>query len=216
MKKLRSDAQKTRLRLLESASEVFAKKGFHDATHEDICGKAMANTAAINYHFGSKENLFIEAWKYSFERSISKYPTGGGVPSSETAEKRLRGTVLSILQRIADPEAHEIEILHKEMVDPSGLLTEVITEAIAPLHNNFKSLLHEIIGEGASEQEIVFLTMSVMSLCFAPMQHLRYSDESHGIPRPDFLQLDFGVERLAYYITKFSLGGIRSLREISE
>jgi len=216
MKKQRSDAQKTRQRLLEAACEVFAKKGFHDATHEDICGKAMANTAAINYHFGSKDNLYIEAWKYSFERSISKYPPGGGVPSSETAEKRLRGAVLSILQRIADPEAHEIEILHKEMVDPSGLLNEVITEAIEPMNNSFKSLLHELIGEGASQQEMVFLTMSIMGLCFAPMQHLRSSDESHGIPRPDFLPLDLGVEKLADYITRFSIGGIRSLRETSE
>jgi len=69
----RKDAQETRQRLLEAAAEVFAQKGFWEATHAEICAKARANTAAVNYHFGSKENLYVEAWKHAFERSLQAY-----------------------------------------------------------------------------------------------------------------------------------------------
>ena len=72
MKKQRSDAINTRQSLLEAAGEVFAKKGFWSATHEEICSRANANLAAINYHFGSKENLYVEAWKHSYEKSNAK------------------------------------------------------------------------------------------------------------------------------------------------
>ena len=98
MKKKRIDAQKTRLRLLEAASEVFGKKGFWSATHEDICTKAGANTAAINYHFGSKENLYIEAWKYTFEQSMKKHPPEGGALPTDPASNRIRGRILSFFQ----------------------------------------------------------------------------------------------------------------------
>jgi TetR/AcrR family transcriptional regulator, regulator of cefoperazone and chloramphenicol sensitivity len=47
----------TRLQLLEAAGEVFAEVGFRDATVREICRRADANIAAINYHFGDKENL---------------------------------------------------------------------------------------------------------------------------------------------------------------
>jgi len=53
------DATKTRL--LEAAGEEFADKGFGGATVRAICARAGANVAAINYHFGDKERLYIEA-----------------------------------------------------------------------------------------------------------------------------------------------------------
>ena len=48
----------TRRRLLDAAGEVFAEKGFAKATVREICQKAEANIAAVNYHFGDKEKLY--------------------------------------------------------------------------------------------------------------------------------------------------------------
>ena len=216
MKKQRSDALKTRLNLLEAAGEVFAKKGFWNATNEDICSKANANMAAINYHFGSKENLYIEAWKYSFDKSMEKHPLEGGALPNDPAEKRMRGRILSFLKRIADPETHDVDIMLKEMANPTGLLTEIIAKTIEPIDHGLKSILQELLGEGASEQQIGFCYMSLLSQCFGPMLHFRHINETHGISNPDFNPLDIGVEKLADYITTFSLAGIRSFSETSK
>jgi AcrR family transcriptional regulator len=48
----RSDAVKTRQRLLAAAESIFALKGFHDTKIADICQRASANVAAVNHHFG--------------------------------------------------------------------------------------------------------------------------------------------------------------------
>ncbi|HPZ83759.1 MAG TPA: TetR family transcriptional regulator, partial [Thermogutta sp.] len=53
----------TKSRLLTAAGELFAERGFEGATARQICERAGVNLAAINYHFKSKEQLYIEAVK---------------------------------------------------------------------------------------------------------------------------------------------------------
>src|SRR6266568_3256030 len=54
----------TRERILEAAEEVFAEKGFNQATVREILKRAaVGNIAAINYHFGDKERLYIATVK---------------------------------------------------------------------------------------------------------------------------------------------------------
>ena len=51
----------TKVKLLEAAGEEFADKGFERATIRGICERAGANIAAVNYHFGDKEQLYARA-----------------------------------------------------------------------------------------------------------------------------------------------------------
>ena len=101
-----------KVRLLESACEVFADKGYRDATVAEICECAGANIAAVNYYFGSKDTLYVEAWRLSFQRSLETYPADGGIAASASAEQRLRGRISSIIRRFADPKSHEFDIMH--------------------------------------------------------------------------------------------------------
>src|SRR6202035_5744794 len=52
------DIDATRARLIEAAGEVFADHGYQSATVRDICARAGANIAAVNYHFGDKLALY--------------------------------------------------------------------------------------------------------------------------------------------------------------
>jgi TetR/AcrR family transcriptional regulator, regulator of cefoperazone and chloramphenicol sensitivity len=216
MKKQRTDGQETRQKLLVAAGEIFAKKGFWETTNADICERADANTAAVNYHFGSKENLYIEAWKYSFEKSIKAHPPDGGVSPKATVHERMRGRILSFMKRIGDPEAHDFDIIHKEMANPTGLLTETIEKAITSIDQDFKSILQELLGSSSTEQQIRFCHMSIMGQCFGPMLHLRHSKAEPAVPRPKDLLLDFDIEELAEHIMQFSLVGINGIRQEAE
>jgi TetR/AcrR family transcriptional regulator, regulator of cefoperazone and chloramphenicol sensitivity len=212
MKKPRSDAINTRLNLLEAAGEVFGKKGFWSATHEEICGKAAANTASVNYHFGSKENLYIEAWKHSYKKSLERYPLEGGASPDDPAEIRLKGWVLSFLKRVSDPETHAANIMFKEMANPTGLLKDVIAPTIELSEQTLRSVVKELVGKKATEEVIGFCHMSLLSLCFGPLLHLRSAHEPSHMPRPDFIK-GLRVEKLADYIIQFSLSGFRSFEE---
>ncbi|MDH5525475.1 MAG: TetR family transcriptional regulator [Desulfobulbaceae bacterium] len=49
--------KETKQKLLDVAEELFAKNGYANTSLRAITGKAKANLAAVNYHFGSKEAL---------------------------------------------------------------------------------------------------------------------------------------------------------------
>ncbi|WP_205648693.1 TetR/AcrR family transcriptional regulator [Acuticoccus kandeliae] len=58
----RLSGQETRERILHAAEELFAEKGFEGVGLRDIIKKAGVNSAAIHYHFGSKEALILSVF----------------------------------------------------------------------------------------------------------------------------------------------------------
>ncbi len=209
----RKDAQETRQRLLAAAAEIFAAKGFWEATHAEICAKANANTAAVNYHFNSKENLYVEAWRHAFEESIKAYPMDGGVGPNAPAAEQLHGRILAFMQRMGDPNNYEVEIMHKEMANPTGLLSEAIHQVFEPAQKDLQRIVRKLLGEGTTEQQIVLCEMSLMGQCFGPMLHLRGTRMDPNAPHPPAPPFEFGVEELADHVTRFTLAGIKGIRE---
>ena len=51
---------RTRTAILEAAERLYADRGFADVTLRDIVAAAGVNLAAVNYHFGSKDELIAE------------------------------------------------------------------------------------------------------------------------------------------------------------
>ncbi|MGA7808271.1 TetR/AcrR family transcriptional regulator [Bradyrhizobium sp.] len=50
----------TRTAILAAAERLYADRGFGDVTLRDIVAAANVNLAAVNYHFGSKDELIAE------------------------------------------------------------------------------------------------------------------------------------------------------------
>ena len=205
--------------LLHAAAEVFADKGYTDATIANICEKAGANIAAVNYHFGDKETLYAEAWRLAFHHSIEAHPPDGGVAADASAEEQLRGRVLSLMRRIVDPDCHEFEMVHKELANPTGLLVEVMRECIGPLRRGMANLVRQLLGDGATDTDVDLCQMSVIAQCLHPMIRLRYmkaGPKAHGpgarlLPGPPPPKV--AIETLADHVVGFSLAGIRDMRK---
>ena len=53
-------SDQTRKAILEAAERLYADHGFADVTLRDIVAAADVNLAAVNYHFGSKDELIAE------------------------------------------------------------------------------------------------------------------------------------------------------------
>ncbi len=213
MRKARIDGQATRGQLLLSAGEVFAERGFRNATIAEICRKAKANSAAVNYHFGGKETLYVESWRFAFARSLRTYPPDGGVPQNSPAEVRLGGRILAIMRRIIDPQSHELDIVFKETANPTGLLAGVIQQALEPIFRGFTQIIRELLGPQASEQQVRLCLMSIRAQCFGPLmrERRRKLDASGLLPLNEDPVME-DVETLADHVTQFSLAGIRAVQ----
>jgi AcrR family transcriptional regulator len=204
----------TRERILDAACEIFAERGFHGSTIADICDRADANIAAVNYYFRHKDSLYKEAWQAAFERSMERHPPDGGVPADAPPEERLRGRIRSIVARIADPESLEFEIVHKEMANPTGLLHEVMPARIEPIRRGLMAIIRDLLGPSASEQTVNLCHLSIISQCFGPMlriRRVRVSGERLPVPHPPDLE-GLAADALAEHIVRFSLAGLADTR----
>ena len=197
----------TQQRLLESACALFAEKGYPSTTIADICDRARTNTAAVNYYFRSKENLYAEAWRLAFQRSFEAHPLDGGVGHDAPPEARLRGHILSTVQRITDPKAYEFDIVEKERANPTGLLAEIMRSSIQPVRQHMAAIVRELLGEKASEQHVILCQRSIMAQCMHILLSRRLGRQVVGPPR-----LKLGLEVIAEHIVRFSLAGIRDMR----
>jgi len=118
----------TRQRLLEVAGEVFAGRGFRDATIQQICRRADANIAAVHYHFGDKEELYRTVIQYA-EQCASENPPADRAPDAP-AEKRLRAHIESFLVRLFDEgqPAWLGKLMAREMSEPTPGFDVIVHE----------------------------------------------------------------------------------------
>lgn len=207
----RKSSSKTYNNLLAAAAEVFAEKGYRDATIAEICERAKANIAAVNYHFGDKETLYREAWRHSFSESIKAHPPDGGVSGDAPPGERLRGQISALLHRIADEDNNkEFLIVQREFANPTGLLKEILEEVIRPLQEETQALIRELIGPQASDEQVKFCEISIISQCINPSVVGRNRKEMSGPPKIE------DIEAYSNHVIKLSMAGIRAIREEAE
>lgn len=202
-------APDTRDALLEAATAVFAAAGFRNATVRDICRRAGANVAAVNYHFRDKETLYLEVLRHVQRQADARHPlprADGGL----AAEARLAAFVRGFLLRLLDPgpDAVGSRLMAREMVEPSGVFDTVLAEQIQPIADEVRDILTELLGDRASEAVIRRCGISIVSQCL-------FYHQCRDVVRRLFPDLDLGPEgldELARHITRFSLAGLGRIR----
>src|SRR5467141_1701585 len=65
--------QRTRDLLLDAAKDVFARRGFHGASLEEIAETAGFTRGAIYKNFTDKEELFLAVWERINERTLDEF-----------------------------------------------------------------------------------------------------------------------------------------------
>ncbi len=117
-------------KLIRSAIEVFAEKGYRDGKIASIVKGAGANIAAVNYHFGSKDQLFVAALRQSFADADEVYPSRGDLPESATAEEKIAAIARAILIRSFDEgkAGNYNRIMSRTMHVPGSPVEMILTE----------------------------------------------------------------------------------------
>ena len=207
---LKSDAQaKTRQQLIEAAAGVFAEVGFRAATVRAICDRAGANVAAVNYHFGDKEKLYLEVLRFTQEQALEKYPTDLGVKADSSPELRLKAFIRSFLFRVFDEGriAWHGKLMSREMIEPTAALDALVQEKIRPQATQLAAITRELLGPRAKPEQIQLCGLSVVSQCL--FYHHCRPVVSLLFPEQKFAPRD--IEALVEHIAGFSLAAIKQL-----
>ena len=211
---VRADGQGTRLRLLEVAAERFSVRGYRDTTVAEICEGAGANVAAVNYHFGGKDALYVAVFRRALERALERYPADGGVPADASPEERLRGRIMALLnKRFDDGEFGQLHrMLSMELAQPTGLIDDLRREVIGPQRRVLREILSSMLGPSAADRDLIHCESSIVNQCLAA----RFSREHRAMFFGCEELAPADIEALADHITRFSLAGIEAARAFIE
>ena len=69
-KKAREAPFSTKARILTTAEEVFAAKGFAGASTREIAAQAQVNISSLHYHWDSKETLYFAVFQNIYDRIL--------------------------------------------------------------------------------------------------------------------------------------------------
>jgi TetR/AcrR family transcriptional regulator, regulator of cefoperazone and chloramphenicol sensitivity len=198
---------RTKSRLLEAAGEMFAEVGFHHATIREICSRAGANVASINYHFRNKTGLYTEVVRQSM-RAARLDVVRVALERDASPEEIFRGVVKARLESLwgQDQEDWHFRIMMHEIAKPTPAMNQVVTEAIRPVYDRLREVIGKIMGLPAEHQTTRLCAHSIIG------QIMFYAFARPVIPRlwPDMKMTAAQLDRIADHIANFSLAYIRT------
>jgi AcrR family transcriptional regulator len=194
----------TKSRLLEAAGEEFANKGFELARIRAICDRAEANLAAVNYHFGAKEQLYIEVLREAHRCGLEANPPllQEGIEPSQ----RLRLFIHHFLGRVLamnHPESWQHRLMLREMLSPTPFSDIVVREGIRPRFEHMKALMKSICPE-ADDRRLNALVFSVIGQCLHYKMARAVTQRLIGVESYQALDLEY----LTDHITGFCLAAL--------
>jgi AcrR family transcriptional regulator len=196
----------TQGRLLEAAGEVFAEKGFEAATIREILSRAgVRNLAAINYHFGDKERLYVEVVRTIARMQLQQHPMPAWPPNTSPADK-LRTFIASFVDRliIDQQPAWHGRLMMRELFQPTAACVEFVREYVRPNFEMLQRILGEILPAEVTEVKRHQIGFSIVGQCLhyrlvRPVIKLLVGDE-------EFRTYD--ARRLTEHICHFSLAAL--------
>jgi len=205
------EKQETRQRILETAGEIFATKGFRVATIREICNRSKANIAAVNYHFGDKERLYVAVLRHTFAVANEKHPLSSELTKDLDPEERLRIFVRTYLIRLLDSSGHlwHGKLIAREISDPTPALSQVVDEMVHPSLGLITEIVKDFLGESVPAETVMLYVRSILGQCLYYF-HFRSIIE---MLNPDCEFTREKIVQFADHICNFCLPALYALRE---
>jgi len=194
----------TRQRLITTAGEIFAENGFRAATVREICSRAQANVAAINYYFGDKKGLYIEAVQAA--HCGTPQMLNPEWPDDMPAAERLRFFIREWMRHFLDESrpAWQAKLMLREMAEPTEACTKLVEAYIRPMADVLRGILNSLVPESLSEEDRWLVGFSIVGQCLFYKVHRPVAELLLG--KEQYQQLD--LDRLATHICGFSLAAL--------
>jgi AcrR family transcriptional regulator len=203
-----------RNRLLDTAEKLFSERGFADTSVRDITAKANCNVAAVNYHFGSKDKLYIEMFRRHMEEVLAKHRVNiEKVMSSAnpTLEKLLEAITRTAIEALsgADERIPMFKLVIRESLTPQLKEELVSLDILKDLLNQIREALIQLFPN-LTPRRAMLCVYAIEGIVMHPMLFYDYYSELFFV---------VSVDELVKHIVRFTTAGIREAagyKQISE
>ncbi|MCY9515988.1 TetR/AcrR family transcriptional regulator [Paenibacillus apiarius] len=196
---MKLDEKDVKIKIMDAAKVLFARKGFEGTTVRQICDEAGVALALVSYHFGGKENVFyalFDAFAPGFLHAEYEL---------ENPEEDLRAFIREFVRlRMAEPEL--INLLQQEIILQSPRLDK-LQRYLHALWMQLRGILEAGREKGSFDFESLkhtlhFIIGTLIFTRIAPaMDDIFESEDMQG--------KEESAEAIAAYTTRFILNGLK-------
>src|SRR4051812_29744914 len=138
----------TKQRILDTAESLFMEHGFEATSLRSLTAAAGVNLAAVNYHFGSKEELFqsvltrrLDPMNHARLALLTRLEAQTA-PQALSCEKILTALFVPALDLARDPERggkNFLRLLGRAYADPAPFIRQFLSTQYAQMIARFKA-----------------------------------------------------------------------------
>ena len=197
-------------RLLAAAEELFPEKGFDGTSVRELAAAARCNIAAVNYHFGGKENLYLELWRRylvrmretrlsAIQRAMERTPSDGAL------ENLLRAFANAFVEPLIDQSIAQrfMKLMAREMLDrhlPADMFVEeVIVPTLTAMRQAFATICPDL-----DPSRVRLVVYSIVAQLMHAVHVKGIFDHTDS---PEFPKFD--LAEVIEHVVRFSAAGIR-------
>jgi AcrR family transcriptional regulator len=151
------DAARTKARILEKATRLFAKSGFEGTSAADIVAAAKINKRMLFYYFGDKKGLyravFIKQWgelKSEFDRKMAARLASGEPLSTREALMEVLGLLFDFMASHHDL----LRLMMWEGLEGGAISRSIWWEVRGPLFQQAVFLIEHAQREGLIAKDV--------------------------------------------------------------
>jgi AcrR family transcriptional regulator len=190
-------------RILDVATEAFAREGYAGARVDEIARKAGINKAMLYYHVGDKDALYAAVFTGTMAEARKRLEAAAA--SIDGPEERFR-SVVRAMARMANEHPHFAPLMLREIASGGAALPDAV---VAQMRSVFQ-VLADVLADGVKKKTFrnidplmthMFIGGSLMVLISgAPLRRRVRGTEAVSDRAPD---------DIAAYVADLLLGGLR-------
>jgi AcrR family transcriptional regulator len=198
----------TRDRMCEAAERLFGEHGFSCASLRQITEEARVNLAAVNYHYGSKEDLYREvllrhvrplnAERLTLLTQAEQLAGDQPVPVRAILDTFIR----PLLRRAADatPGGQSfLRLISRDLTDPPPFIQAEIAREFEPLVARYTQALSQARPDLPGSELFWRMQFAVGAILYTAAHQHDFERLSQGLCRGD--DLDGCIRRLVDFCT---------------
>ena len=186
-------ADTTRQQFLQTARQLFARKGFYGTSLANIAAELGLTKQALLHHFGSKEQLYAEILEAISARMLNAVSTAQA--AHQNPAQQLEAILVSMYQASAvDPQ--DTQIVIRELLDVQQRADNIQNWYLRPFLDALVAVIRELPGaEAVTHREALALIYPILGSMNYLVASQVVLSEMYGADTYDYLSSRF-PERL--------------------
>lgn len=204
----------TQDRLLDAAEQLVALKGYANTSLREITAKADANVAAVNYHFGSKENLVAAMLGRRLEPLNRERLSMLDAELELAQAENRRPAIRAVLRAFIEPAIfffqsrtggkHFLRMFSRIHADPDDAIRKEFLKHMLPVFQQFLVGFQSALPNVPPEKLVprIFFCIGAMGHGASILVDRELREEAPNLQLPPLLDVDALVEELLAFLTR--------------